>query len=150
MGQLKLCAPTTKAWALYSPFSATRGATPMRSLCTTAREPPPLAATRESPCTAKKSLCAAVKTQHSQKQINKQINNNEAKDTQHMQTHRGRKASDALSNGENFRVTGHRTHGGWRHPPPRGNDVCNELYTCFLETRCMWWIGPPSSRSHPW
>lgn len=55
-----------------------------------------------------------------------------------MQTHRGRKASDALSNGENFWVPGHRTHGGQRHPPLRGNDkfVMNCTHAFWRQGGC--------------
>lgn len=39
-----------------------------------------------------------------------------------MQIYRSRKEPGALGEGEKLRVIGHRHHGGWRRPPPRGED----------------------------
>ena len=63
---LSLCTPTTEACVLQSLCSAMREATAVRRPRTTPRWQPPLATTRESPCTG-------TKTQHSQGYINKYI-----------------------------------------------------------------------------
>jgi len=61
LGQLSPHAVTTETYALWSPSSATREATTMKSPCTTAREKPPHNAVRESPCTTMKTQCSKNK-----------------------------------------------------------------------------------------
>ena len=63
---LNPCATALEAYTRQSLCSTTREGTAIRSPHTTAREQPLLTATRESPCTA-------MKTQHSQRQINKSL-----------------------------------------------------------------------------
>ena len=62
-------ATTTEARVLQGPWSATGRATASRTPCTTTRQSPLLAATRENPCTATKTQHSKTKQKANDKKI---------------------------------------------------------------------------------